>query len=173
MSPLRDAPQAQLTRIVNSTTFRNTEVLRRLLEFLAEKSFTGEADCLKEYTVAVDGLGKPTSYDPRVDSLVRIQIGRLRSKLGDYYRTEGERDPILLDVPKGHFRVVWQERLVATPPGEPQAPLDPPRQQRSWSKVQIAIPAGLVIWALLSTFLLWREHRDNDPLREAWPPELE
>src|ERR1700733_12702293 len=66
------ALQAQVDRILHSDEFRSSEVLRRLLKFLAEKSALGEADQLKEYAVAIDGLGKPHSYEPRHNSAVRI-----------------------------------------------------------------------------------------------------
>src|SRR5438105_9914268 len=99
--------ESQVERILNSAALRNAEVLRRLLKFLAEKSLAGEADQLKEYSVGIDALGKPESYDPRQDSVVRIQIGRLRHKLSDYYLTEGKDDPIILDLPKGHFKLTW------------------------------------------------------------------
>ena len=85
--------QAEIDRILHSQTFRNSEVLRVLLRFLGEKTITGETDHLKEYTIGIDALGKPPTYDPRQDSGVRIQVGRLRQKLGDYYRNEGKDDP--------------------------------------------------------------------------------
>jgi len=88
-------------------------VLRRLLRYLAEKTISGEADELKEYTVAIDGLGKPASYDPRHTSAVRIQAGRLRQKLIDYYRSEGADDPVIVSLPKGHFRLACRCRAVA------------------------------------------------------------
>jgi hypothetical protein len=172
MSP-EDAAYAQVQRVVNSTTFRNTEVLRRLLKFLAVKSIAGEAEQLKEYTVAIDGLGKPASYDPRSDSLVRIQIGRLRNKLADYYRKEGERDPVLLDVPKGHFKVVWQTRPIPSSLAEPVAPVPAQLAARTWSRTQIGALAVLAVWAVVATFLWLQERRDSYPLREAWTPELQ
>src|SRR5579862_3102301 len=110
-----DAIYAQVERVLNSATFRNVDVLRRLLKFLAEKSIAGETEQLKEYTVAVDCLGKPASYDPRQDSLVRIQIGRLRGKLAEYYRTEGEHDSVVLEIPKGHFKLTWETRPLLAP----------------------------------------------------------
>lgn len=100
----------QVERILHSEELRGSEVLRRLLKFLAEKSACGEADELKEYIVAIDGLGKPPSYDPRHNSAVRIQVGRLRQKLADYYRREGLDDPILIDVPKGRFKLKYEYR---------------------------------------------------------------
>jgi hypothetical protein len=106
-----DGVNAQVERILHSEDFRSSEVLRRLLKFLAEKSISGEADELKEYVVAIDGLGKPSSYDPRHNSAVRIQVGRLRQKLADYYRGEGQQDPIIIDVPKGRFKLRFENRI--------------------------------------------------------------
>jgi hypothetical protein len=102
--------QDQIERILHSDEFRNSEVLRRLLLYLAEKSASGEADQLKEYIIAIDGLGKPSSYDPQHSSAVRIQIGRLRQKLAEYYRDQGKDDPILIELPKGRFRLTYQHR---------------------------------------------------------------
>jgi hypothetical protein len=102
----------QVERILHSDELRGSEVLRRLLKFLAEKSVSGEADELKEYVVAIDGLGKPASYDPRHSSAVRILVGRLRQKLADYYRTEGLDDPIVIDVPKGRFKLTCEHRTI-------------------------------------------------------------
>jgi len=169
-----DDTSAQVERILNSTTFRNAEILRRLLRFLAEKSIAGEADGLKEYIVGVDALGKPISYDPRQDSVVRIQIGRLRHKLADYYKFEGKDDPILLDIPKGHFKITWELRQV--PANESVAPLTLPPETRTqvpgWTKAQRIVVAALVLWGLLATALWLQQYQEAAPLREAWTPEL-
>jgi hypothetical protein len=105
-----ESVQLQVERILHSEELRGSEVLRRLLRFLAEKTASGEADDLKEYIVAIDGLGKPATYDPRHNSAVRIQVGRLRQKLADYYRGEGNSDPIVIDVPKGRFKLKVEHR---------------------------------------------------------------
>ena len=105
----------QVERIVHSEELRSSEVLRRLLVFLAEKLLSGEADELKEYSIAVDCLGKPSSYDPRHNSVVRIQVGRLRQKLADYYRNEGQGDPVVIDVPKGRFKLKCEIRDSSSP----------------------------------------------------------
>src|SRR5271154_3607325 len=89
-----DPAREQVERILASDTFRASEVLRRLLRFLADKTFSGEAEHLKEYSVGLDALGKPATYDPRQDSGVRLQASRLRQKLDEYYRTEGTSDPL-------------------------------------------------------------------------------
>src|SRR5581483_2911177 len=113
--PVGDAAiSAEVERILESNTFRNSEALRRLLKFLAEKMLSGEADHLKEYSVGIDALGKPATYDPRQDSTVRIQVGRLRQKLAEYYRTEGKEDPLIIDLPKGRFKLTCEEIPVPT-----------------------------------------------------------
>ena len=105
---MKDPPsQADIDRILDSETFRKSEILRRLLSFLAEKSIAGEADTLKEYTIGIDALGKSPKYDPRQDASVRIQVSRLRQKLNEHYLREGKNDPIVIDVPKGHFKLIW------------------------------------------------------------------
>ena len=81
MLTVDEAAQLQIDRILQSDTLRASEVLRTLLKYLAEKSRAGEGRQIKEYSIAIDALGKPTTYDPRHDSTVRIHVGRLRQKL--------------------------------------------------------------------------------------------
>jgi len=113
--------QAQVRRILQSKAFRTSEVHRNLLNYLSEKSLSGEAGSLKEYTVGLEVFQKPESYDPRQESVVRMHMARLRQKLAEYYRTEGVDDPIIVDLPKGAFKVTFEPRAVAVEP-EP-APL--------------------------------------------------
>src|ERR1700761_9813147 len=93
-----DEAREQVDRILASDTLRTSEALRRLLRFLADKTFSGEADSLKEYTVGLDALGKPPTYDTRQDAGVRLQASRLRLKLEEYYRTEGRDDPLRIEM---------------------------------------------------------------------------
>src|SRR5690349_7826632 len=107
----------EVEQILQSEAFRNAEGLRRLLRFLAEKTAAGEADQLKEYTIGVDGLGKPATYDTHHDAAVRIQVGRLRQKLADYYSNEGRDDAFRVELPKGRFKLTCERR--AAPPQAP------------------------------------------------------
>src|SRR6266446_8345862 len=111
-----ETSQAQIQRILQSKAFRTSEVHRNLLSYLAEKSLSGTADSLKEYTVGLDVFSKPSSYDPRQESTVRMHVARLRQKLSEYYRTEGVDDPIIVDLPKGGFRVTFEPRPVDAEP---------------------------------------------------------
>src|SRR6202035_4540080 len=117
-----EANQTQVQRIIQSKAFRTSEVHRNLLQYLSEKSLSGTADTLKEYTVGLDVLGKPPSYDPRQESVVRMHVARLRQKLAEYYRTEGAQDPIMVDLPKGGFKVTFESRPLVLPEVVPAAP---------------------------------------------------
>jgi len=167
---VREGPfEGQVERILHSETLRNSEALRRLLRYLADKSILGEADQLKEYTVGIDALGKPDDYDPRHDSVVRIQVGRLRQKLGEYSRSEGKDEPILIDLPKGGYRLRWEPR---------PKPAEGPELNPRWNRWRVAfwgVSAALVlalVWALAASVQLWRERRISAPFHAAWTPEL-
>lgn len=101
-----------MERILHSAKFRHADQLRHLFSYLAEKSLSGEADALKEYTVGIEALGKPSDYDPRRDAAARIQAGRLRAKLEEYYRSDGASDEIVVSMPKGAFRLEFSTRAV-------------------------------------------------------------
>jgi hypothetical protein len=99
---------AQIRRMLSSKTFESSETQRRLLQYLAEKALSGEADRLKEYIVGLEAFGKPSTYDPQEDSIVRTQTGRLRGKLREYYATEGKNDQVVVELPKGGFKLIVQ-----------------------------------------------------------------
>ena len=107
-----EATHAQIQRILQSKAFRTSEIHRTLLSYLADKSVSGTADGLKEYTVGLDVFAKPDSYDPRQEATVRMHVARLRQKLGEYYRTEGLEDSIVVDLPKGGFKLVFDAREI-------------------------------------------------------------
>ena len=100
--------RAQVGRLLHSKTFETSEVHRRLLQYLAEKSISGEADRLKEYTIGLEAFGKPPSYDPKHDSIVRLQAGRLRQKLEAYYQAEAAGDAVRVSMPKGAFKLNFE-----------------------------------------------------------------
>src|SRR3984893_6406464 len=137
-----EANQTQIQRILHSKVFRTSEVQRNLLHYLAEKSLAGGADTLKEYTVGLDVLGKPPSYDPRQESVVRMHVARLRQKLAEYYRTEGAQDPIIVDLPKGGFKVTFESRPLVLPEVVPAVPSSRRREWILAASLAVALACG-------------------------------
>jgi TolB-like protein/Tfp pilus assembly protein PilF len=94
---------AQLDKILASATFTNSERLSRFLRFAVQAAAQGRTAQLKEYAVALAVFDKSDSFDPRYDPIVRVEAGRLRTRLKHYYDTEGQRDSLLIDLPKGSY----------------------------------------------------------------------
>ena len=162
----REDKLAQLDRLLQSQALHGSESLRAFLRFVVLKSVDNQDGDLKEYTIAVEVFGRNVSYDPRSDSVVRVQAGRLRSKLHEYYATEGKDDKVLIDLPKGHYAPVFSAYarggngspvLVSaagtTPVAAPAAPAAP--SGRKGARVTIVALAALCV-ALGITNLVYR-----------------
>lgn len=126
--------------------FETSETHRRLLTYLSEKSLAGEADHLKEYTIGLEAFGKPPHYDPQEDSIVRNQASRLRLKLLEYYRDEGRSDPIMVDLPKGGFRLTFQSAAQAPLAAAVPVPAQQPNSVEAAGR-KLA-PGTFLPWAL-------------------------
>jgi TolB-like protein len=97
------AIREQLVRIVNSGPFHQSQRRQRFLEYLVNETLAGRGERLKAYNVALEVFDRPESFDPVTDPLVRIEAARLREKLREYYGTDGQGDPIRIDLPKGTY----------------------------------------------------------------------
>lgn len=105
----------QVERLTKSHSLHSSESLCKLLRYLAEHSLDHPGIALKEYQIATEVLGRPTGFDPQSDSTVRVQAGRLRVKLAEYYAHDGTDDPILVEIPKGSYAITFHLR--AAQPG--------------------------------------------------------
>ncbi|HEX8181276.1 MAG TPA: hypothetical protein VF525_17170 [Pyrinomonadaceae bacterium] len=107
---------AQLEKVLQSRALQNSESLKAFLRFVVERTIDNHEAQLKEYTIATEVFGRNTDYDSRIDSVVRVQAGRLRTKLQEYYATDGKNDQIVIDLPKGHYHPVFINACPATEP---------------------------------------------------------
>jgi hypothetical protein len=94
-------------RLVNSHTLHGSESLCKLLRYLADHAIKHPGVALKEYQIATEVFGRPTDFDPHLDALVRVQAGRLRSKIAEYYASEGTDDPVVVELPKGTYAITF------------------------------------------------------------------
>src|SRR5579864_6981207 len=105
----------QLDRTLASKAFRQVDRLQRFLSFIVTETLGGHGDNLKEYLIGVEVFGKESSFDPRMDPIVRVQARRLRARLTRYYREEGRGDEILIELPKGGYAPLFQQVEVGEP----------------------------------------------------------
>ncbi len=103
----------QIEKLTNSHSLRGSESLCKLLRYLAEHSLAHPSSHVKEYQIATEVFGRSADFDPQGDSTVRVQAGRLRIKLTEYYASEGVDDPIVAELPKGSYVLQFHVRAPA------------------------------------------------------------
>jgi TolB-like protein len=144
----------QLDRIAASRVFANADRMTTFLRFVVERALAGEGDQLKEYVVGVAVFGRSEDYDPRLDSIVRVEARRLRTKLDEYYAADGRDDAVIIRIPRGSYVPSFdrRERPAAAP--ALAAAEAPERRQRAWRPgltalalvVLAAVPLGVLAW---------------------------
>lgn len=95
--------RAALNRILADSQFHATERHRKLLRYLVDEYFAGRSSQVKAYTIAIDVFGRPGSFDPATDPIVRVEASRLRAALTQYYETLGNKTDLRIELPKGNY----------------------------------------------------------------------
>ncbi len=117
----------QIEVLISSTTLHGSESLCKLLRYLAKHAMEDPAGRVKEYQIATEVFGRRPDFDPQSDSMIRVQVGRLRAKLSEYYSSEGAQDAIVVELPKGTYHLQFHRR---SPSGIAERPafvnVDPP-----------------------------------------------
>jgi serine/threonine-protein kinase len=135
----------QVQRILRSEQFGNAPGLEKALSYVVEQSLAGRGGELKEAILALEVFHRGAEFDPRTDSSVRTQIGRLRSRLSSYYDGPGRADPIVIEIPKGTYAPV----ISARGQDEPAAvkPAMPRKRASPWLwMAAAAVAIGAAAW---------------------------
>lgn len=114
--PSLDEVRSSLARLLASRTFRDVEAQKSFIRYTIEETLQGRGDLLKEYSIGIEALKKKQSFDPRSDPIVRVQAGKLRSRLTRYYQSEGRNDPLRIEFPKGSYRPIFCPAALSEPP---------------------------------------------------------
>jgi TolB-like protein len=144
MEPTANQVRDQLDRILTSEVFANADRLSRFLRYVVERTLAGEADQLKEYAVGVGVFERSEQYDPRVDSIVRVEASRLRAKIDEYYRSRDGADPVVIRLPKGGYTPVFELRPGPTPKSLPVQARRPDGRTRRWLALALVLATTLV-----------------------------
>ncbi len=187
----RAAIFAEVERLTESNLLHGSEALCRLLRYLADQYFAQPGVTVKEYQLATEVFGRPADFDPRMDSTVRVQTGRLRSKVAEYYASAGSEDPVVLEIPKGSYSLAFHHRVLSHPPAPAVAPAIlaplisvPPQTAlvRKKDRFQPWVAAALLLAAVagLGLFLYFRaaqsakrfneEQAATESMRRFWQP---
>lgn len=105
--------RTELEQILRSRVFIQSRRIRRFLQFIVGESLLGQPHRLKEYPIGLEVFDRREAFDPRVDSIVRVEARRLRNKLEEYYRTDGRDDHVRIMLRKGSYMPVFEHRTEA------------------------------------------------------------
>jgi hypothetical protein len=151
----RDLYLAQIDKLVNSHALHGSESLCKLLRYLAKHALDHPGSSIKEYQIATEVFGRSTDFDPQLDSMVRVQAGRLRVKLAEYYNSDGEADSIMVELPRGtyvlslHHRSALPPRAHTAQPAENgREPSASTRSYRNWIIATALLTVLLTIAAI-------------------------
>lgn len=155
--------RASLDRVLASEVFRAAPQLSTFLNFIVERAVEGRRSELKGYTIAVEALGRPPEFDPQTDPIVRVEAGRLRRALTQYYAGEGKDDPLRIAIPVGAYVPVFlPAEEFGAGPAEPPEPAGPgsraaalravPRSPVRW-QVPVLLVLCVTLFALLVSHL--------------------
>ena len=104
LAPPHEQIELALARIEHSAAFRTSARHRTLLRHMVSRVLSDDHAALKETVIAVEVFGRPAgSFDPRLDTIVRVEARRLRARLYDYYRVDGRDSPIRIELPVGSY----------------------------------------------------------------------
>ncbi len=150
----RDQCLGQIDRLTNSQALHSSESLCKLLRYLAKHALDHPGVPIKEYQIATEVFSRSDNFDPQVDSMVRVQAGRLRQKLAEYYGSDGAEDPVAVELPKGTYVLSFHHKLApavrphSVPATEPEWDAASPRQGfRNWVIVALSLTVLLAACA--------------------------
>jgi len=165
----RSQLQSEVDRLVASQALHGSESLCKLLRYLGKQAVEHPGVPVKEYQIATEVFGRQANFDPQLDSMVRVQAGRLRAKLAEYYNSEGVNDRLVIEVPKGSYAIAVHERASAGPyPGNgaatsAQAAVNGELAHQSVKPnvTARALGIGLIATIAIIGWLVWTRHEPS------------
>jgi len=95
--------RAEVEAVLRSGIFDRAPNLASFLKYVCARHFEGESDSVKEYSIAVEALNRTEDFDPKKDSIVRVEAHRLRKRLAEYYEGVGASHCVHIEIPNGQY----------------------------------------------------------------------
>lgn len=164
MTPIPEQDvRAELDRVLASKGFSAAGRISKLLRYCVEKTLAGETDQLKEYSVGVEVFDRDDKYDPRLDSIVRVEAGRLRSRLDEYYHGDGASSTTRISLPRGGYSAVFEQRDPAA------AAMASPTAAVPARRSVAVVPLAIGLLAAIAAMVFWLGSRDRHPPPDSRP----
>ncbi len=164
--------RAELKTVLESRGFVRAPTLANLLSYLCEKLFAGEANQIKEYSIAVEAFHRSASFDQDSDSIVRVEANRLRRRLTEYYQGEGSTNRLHITIPVGQYVPRFERRNASD--GDPvsnalsgPANAAPPGAPAVHRSLALARRLGWIAGVVCVALALWYSWKLSHQLRPA------
>lgn len=142
-SPSVDEARCILSKILTSPEFSSVIQLRAFLAYIVTAAIENRPEEIKGYTIAVEALGRDTSFNPVSDPIVRVEAARLRKRLSTYYSGTGADDPVLIEIPKGSYAPIFVYHASVGEDGDLHLDLTPPVSGSQAHRAQFMPPVTL------------------------------
>ncbi|EIJ34951.1 hypothetical protein [Thiothrix nivea] len=96
----------ELQHVLNSRLLENKKQAINFIAYIMEETLAGRGKKITQYGIAIEALGKPTDYNPTDNPAVRVEAGRVRRLLEEYYATEGRHSKLRITLPVGSYQPV-------------------------------------------------------------------
>ena len=160
--PEMELQRSELQAVLQAELFTRSPSLAHMLSYLCEKLFAGEAEQIKEYSIALEVFGRSSAFDQDTDSIVRVQANRLRKRLLDYYSGPGADHRLRITIPLGKYVPQFENRGLPKARDQDLEPLinlekttapaaaGPARRWHLWWVIGVLVLATLGTWAFLA-----------------------
>ena len=108
MSTLKTNKEEIIQKILVSKSFSKSRTLCDLLNYLY-RAHDNNLD-VKAVNIAIDLLQRKGEIDENDETIARVYMHKLRTKLNAYYNNEGKNDAIILEIPKGKYVLEFTEK---------------------------------------------------------------
>ena len=177
-APKPDEVRQQLRAILTSPAFLGSKRSQQFLEYVCEKSLSGQASTLKERTIAVEVFGRAPESDLGEDTIVRVSAREVRKRLAQYYvSTDGAAAELRIELQSGSYAPDFHYAAAPVVPAvepEPAPPLPeapaPIARSRRWVWVAAAVVIGAAAFAAAQ---LGGDSANGRAFQQFWSPVLE
>jgi hypothetical protein len=119
--PTIEERRALIERVASSEQFSRSTRLRDFLLYVGKQSLKEGCPEIHEQEIGAKVFGRPASYDRSADNIVRVNANELRKRIESYFESTGANEPLVFEIPRGGYRLVFHRRHTEQPEVLPAA----------------------------------------------------
>jgi hypothetical protein len=161
-----EACKALLERVIASPQLRRAARMREFLWFVGQRVLAGGSEQIPEQEIGAQVFGRQPGYDTSVDNIVRVNATDLRRRVDEYFATDGARELLIFEIPRGSYKPVFRKRAPTRRqqgPAKASVMLVEPQvstaANTNSSVVMLSAATTLILALAFSCVVLWKQNR--------------